>query len=255
MSVSYNFQGKVVLITGGCSGIGLATAGGFAEAGARLALVDIDADAGRSTVQALQAQGHTAEFFHADVSDPTMVATMTADVLNHYGQLDIACNNAGIAGATANTADYPLEIWDQVIRTNLTGVWLCMRSEIPAMLQQGGGVIVNMASVAGLTGSGALAAYSASKHGVVGLTRTAALDYAEANIRINCVCPSFIDTPMLQRSITAVPRLKRVMAAASPLRRVGQSAEVAALVLWLCSDAASFVHGAALPVDGGFTAR
>ena len=172
-----------------------------------------------------------------------------------HGRLDCAVNNAGIEGALRDTAEYPEDIFERVIQVNLIGVWRCVRAEVPAMLRTGGGAIVNTASVAGLVGAGALSAYVASKHGVVGLTRSAAIEYAKAGIRVNAVCPGVIDTPMVDRLSAEMPTLREALIAMKPMGRLGRPEEVAEAVVWLCSDAASFVTGHALAVDGGYVAQ
>jgi len=245
---------KVVLITGGGSGIGRATALRFARAGAKLAIVDVDADGGRETVQMLTKMKAEALFIQADVSQAADVQRMVADTLAQYGRLDCAFNNAGISGTRASTEDTSQAEFDRIINVNLKGVWLCMKYELGQMLEQGSGVIVNTASVAGLTGAPRLPAYAASKHGIVGLTKTAALEYAAHNIRVNAVCPAVIWTPMVERAIAANPQLMEGGTYSNPSQRVGQAEEVAEAALWLCSDASSYTTGATLTVDGGLTA-
>jgi NAD(P)-dependent dehydrogenase (short-subunit alcohol dehydrogenase family) len=252
--------GKVALVTGGASGIGRATALTFAREGAKLVIADVHEEGGRQTVHMITENGREALFVHTDVTQATAVEALISKTVETYGRLDCAHNNAGISGAgiggdmRALTAEYPVERWHQVIAVNLTGVWLCMKYEIPHMLQRGGGAIVNTASVAGLIGSVGLSAYVASKHGVVGLTKTAALEYAKQGIRVNCVCPGFIHTPMTDAGVRD-PELLAQIVAREPIGRVGSPEEVAEAVLWLCSDAASFVTGHALTVDGGIMAQ
>ncbi|MCX7907405.1 MAG: SDR family oxidoreductase [Bacteroidetes bacterium] len=245
------FHGRVALVTGGASGIGRATALAFARAGAQVVVSDVAVEGGQRTVSEIQQAGGEALFIQADVSDPQQVQELIQRTFEAYGRLDCAFNNAGIEGAQASTAECTEENWDRVLAINLKGVWLCMKYEIPVMLRQGGGAIVNTASVAGLVGFPNIPAYVASKHGVVGLTKTAALEYAQQGIRINAVCPGVILTPMVER-FSPDPQS---LAAMEPIGRLGRPEEVAEAVLWLCSDAASFVTGVAFPVDGGFMAQ
>ena len=248
-------DGKVALITGGASGIGRATALTFAREGAKLVIADMNADGGQQTVHMITENGGEATFVQVDVTSASAVETLISKTVETYGRLDCAHNNAGISGGgRAPTAEYPEATWHQVIAVNLTGVWFCMKYEIPQMLQQGGGVIVNTASVAGLIGGRGLAAYVASKHGVVGLTKTAALEYAHQGIRVNCVCPGVIHTPMTARGLSDPERRARIIAS-EPMGRVGTPEEVAETVVWLCSDAASFVTGHTMTVDGGYVAQ
>jgi len=248
-------NGKVALVTGGSSGIGRATALTFAREGAKVVVVDVVEEGGEETVRLIKAAGGEALFVKTDVSKATEVAAMVNKAVQTYGRLDCAHNNAGIEGGLATTADCNEENWDRVIRINLTGVWLCMHYEIPQMLKQGGGAIVNTASGAGLVGVPRMPAYVASKHGVVGLTRTAALEYAKSGIRVNAVCPGVIDTPMVARATQQRPGMMERMAAAEPVGRMGKPEEIAEAVVWLCSDAASFVTGHAMSVDGGAVAQ
>ena len=248
-------EGKVALVTGGASGIGRATALTFAREGAKLVIADMNADGGQQTVHRIAEQGGEAIFVRTDVSQAVEVQALISQAVATYGRLDCAHNNAGISGGgRALTAEYPEETWHQVIAVNLTGVWFCMKYEIPQMLQQGGGVIVNTASVAGLIGGRGIAAYAASKHGVVGLTKTAALEYAQQRIRVNCVCPGVIHTPMTERGLNNPERRARIIAS-EPMGRIGTPEEVAEAVVWLCSDAASFVTGHTMTVDGGYVAQ
>src|SRR5499425_2701815 len=247
-------EGKVALITGGASGIGRATALTFAREGAKLIIADMNAEGGQQTVHMITEQGGEAIFVRTDVSQVVEVQALISQAVATYGRLDCAYNNAGISGGgRARTADYPEERWHQVLAVNLTGVWLCMKYELPQMLSQGSGAIVNTASVAGLIGSRGLAAYVASKHGVVGLTKTAALEYAQQGIRVNCVCPGVIQTPMTESVLRDPARQAQITA--RPMGRVGTPEEVAEAVVWLCSDAASFVTGHTMTVDGGYVAQ
>lgn len=247
--------GKVALVTGGASGIGRATALAFAREGAKLVVADRQAEGGQQTAHLITENGAEATFVQVDVTSATAVEALISQTIATYGRLDCAHNNAGISGGGgAFTADYDEAMWHQVLAVNLTGVWLCMKYEIPQMLQHGGGVIVNTASVAGLIGARGLAAYVASKHGVVGLTKTAALEYAQRGIRVNCVCPGVIHTPMTARGLSDPQRRAQIIAS-EPLGRVGTPEEVAEAVVWLCSEAASFVTGHTMTVDGGFVAQ
>ena len=246
---------KVALVTGGSSGIGRATALTFAREGAKVVVADMQPDGGHQTVHMIQESGGEATFVPVDVTRAADVEAMIAKAVQTYGRLDCAYNNAGVGSrARAPLADYPEEDWHRIIAINLTGVWLCMKYEIPQMLQQGGGAIVNTASIAGLVGLSETSAYVASKHGVVGITRTAALEYARQGIRVNCVCPGYIRTPMTAQSMSDPDRLAQ-MIAREPIGRVGNPEEVAAAVMWLCSDAASFVTGHTMTVDGGYMAQ
>ncbi len=253
-------DGKVALVTGGASGIGRATALAFAREGAKLIIADMHEDGGHQTVHMITENGGDATFVQVDVTQATAVEAMISRTVEVYGRLDCAYNNAGISGAgiggaqRALTADYPDERWHQVITINLTGVWLCMKYEIPQMLHQGGGSIVNTASVAGLIGLPSASAYVASKHGVVGLTKTAALEYATSGIRVNCVCPGYIETPMTEPGRNDPARMAHMLTS-EPVGRLGKPEEVAETVAWLCSDAASFVTGHTMTVDGGYMAQ
>lgn len=249
-------NGKVALVTGAASGIGRATALTFAREGAKLVIADMNVDGGQQTVHMIAENGGEATFLQVDVSNATEVQAMISKAVETYGRLDCAHNNAGISsgGQRAFTADYPEERWHQVIAINLTGVWLCMKYEIPQMVQQGGGTIVNTASVAGLVGLPYASAYVASKHGVVGLTRTAALEYAKQGIRVNCVCPGYIETPMTEQGRNDPERMAHMLAS-EPIGRIGKPEEIAEAVVWLCSDAASFVTGHTMTVDGGYVAQ
>lgn len=251
-----SFEGKVVLVTGSGSGIGRATAVAFARAGAKVVVSDINADGGEETVAEIAEAGGEATFVEADVSKSAQVEALVERVVEHYGRLDCAHNNAGIEGTMGSpTAEYDEEVWDQLIGINLKGVWLCMKYEIPKMLDGGGGAIVNTSSVAGLVGFAGISPYVASKHGVVGLTKTAALEYAQQGIRVNAVCPGVIRTPMVERAMGGSEEAEIQFAASEPVGRLGVPEEIAETVVWLCSDAASFVTGVPMPVDGGLVAR
>lgn len=248
--------GKVALVTGGASGIGRAAALAMAREGARVVVADVAEAGGSETVQRIVAAGGQALFQRADVADAADVATLVRRAVETYGRLDCAFNNAGIEGAIAAPHEYPDDAFDRVIAVNLKGVWLCLKAEVQQMLAQGGGAIVNTASAAGLVGAPTIAAYAASKHGVVGLTKSFALAYARQGIRVNAVCPGIIRTPMVERSFMARgPDAVARLEATEPVGRLGTPEEVAEAVVWLCSDAAAFVTGVALPVDGGLVAR
>ena len=249
-------DGKVALVTGGSSGIGRASALAFAREGAKVVVADVMVEGGEETVGMIKKAGGEAIYVKADVSKAAEVEVMVNRAVATYGRLNCAFNNAGIEGTLlVPTADYTEESWDRVIAINLKGVWLCMKYEIPQMLKQGSGAVVNTASVAGLVGSRAGAAYGASKHGVVGLTKTAALEYAKAGIRVNAVCPGPIRTPMMERGIALRPEFEVQALATEPVGRMGRPEEIAEAVVWLCSDAASFVTGHTMAVDGGYVAQ
>jgi len=248
------FTGKVALVTGGGSGIGRATAFAFSQAGASVLVSDISANTGQSTVDIIRDASGEATFFQADTTQVTQVEALIEVVVSSFGRLDYAVNSAGISGVRDRTADYPEYEWHRVVDVNLNGVWYCMKYELPQMLKQGYGVIVNLASVAGLVGYPYHSAYVASKHAVVGLTKTAALEYIRQGIRINAVCPGFIDTPMVQRVAEEDPAYVQRLVGRIPARRLGTPGEVAAAILYLCSDQAGFVTGHTLTLDGGATA-
>lgn len=246
-SVVYPLAGKVALVTGAGSGIGRAAALAFAQAGARVVVADVDVAGGQETVHVLSDGGHEAIFVRTDVSRANEVAALIDQAVATFGRLDCAHNNAGILGDRALLADQSETSWDQVMAVNLKGVWLCMKYEIEHMVQQGGGVIVNTASVAGLIGSPDLPLYAASKHGVIGLTKAAARGYAKDGIRVNAICPGFVNTPMVALYPEgASRRIER-----TPLGRLGAPEEVAGAAVWLCTDAAAFITGHPLVMDGG----
>jgi NAD(P)-dependent dehydrogenase (short-subunit alcohol dehydrogenase family) len=250
-----SFNGQVALVTGAGSGMGLATAKAFAEAGAAVVLADIQEDAVRAAAEQLIAEGRTALAMRCDVSDDRQVASMIERTVSSFGRLDAAFNNAGVLQRRADTADISGDEWDRVLAINLRGVWSCMKHELRQMLQQGSGAIVNCSSIGGVVGNPGLAAYHAAKHGVLGLTQTAALEYAARGIRINAVCPGTIKTPMVESMIGGDATVLADMVKDEPIGRLGEPEEIAAAVLWLCSPGASFVVGHALLVDGGYTAR
>jgi NAD(P)-dependent dehydrogenase (short-subunit alcohol dehydrogenase family) len=250
-------DGKVALITGGASGIGRATALAFAREGAKLIIADLHEDGGQQTVHMITEQGGEATFVQVDVSRAAETAAMINTAVEAYGRLDCAHNNAGV-GARPRVRLHEIveENWDRVLDINLKGVWLCMKYEIAQMLMQGGGAIVNTASIMGLVGSWSRsAAYNASKHGVVGLTKTAALEYATAGIRVNAVCPGYIRTPLIEATLATQPEMEAQIVARHPVGRMGRPEEIAEAVVWLCSDAASFVTGHTMTVDGGYVAQ
>ncbi len=247
------FLNEVALVTGASFGIGRATALAFAKAGAKLVLADCVAD--EETLKLIQSAGGEAIFIKCDVAHDESVKAMIDIAIAKFGRLDFAFNNAGIEGHAAPTHECSTENWDHTIAVNLKGVWLCMKYEIAQMLQQHKGVIVNNASIAGLVGFPNIPAYVASKHGVIGLTKNAALEYAKQGIRVNAVCPGVIKTPMVDRFTGKNKEVEKQFEASEPVGRMGKPEEVAAAVTWLCSDASSFVTGLAMPVDGGWVAQ
>ena len=254
MNPTYDFQGQVALVTGASSGMGLATAQAFAQAGAAVVLADINEQALRAATDDLTAAGHQAIAVTCDVSEEDRVAAMVERAVAQFGRLDLAFNNAGIQAPPTDAADEPAELFDRVNAINLRGVWACMKHELRQMRDQRSGAIVNNSSLGGLVGLPGRAAYHASKHGVIGLTKSAALEYAPRGIRINAICPGTIETPMVADMIANGELDLDEAIANQPIARLGQADEMAAAVLWLCSPGASFVLGVALPVDGGYTA-
>ena len=246
---------KVALVTGGSSGIGRATAQIFAREGAKVVVADVGIEGGQETVRLIKDTGGEALFVQTDVAQPADAERMVKKALEAYGRLDCAFNNAGIEGVVQPTVDYREADWDRVIAINLTGVWLCMKYELQHMISQGSGAIVNTASIAGVVGLAGFSAYVAAKHGVNGLTKTAALEYAKSGIRVNAVCPGAIRTAMFERGARDNPGIEEQIVAAEPIGRMADPAEVGEAVVWLCSDAASFVTGHPLVVDGGWVAQ
>jgi NAD(P)-dependent dehydrogenase (short-subunit alcohol dehydrogenase family) len=248
-------HGSVALVTGASSGIGRATAKAFARDGYTTVLADVNEDQGPAAAVECEAEGVTSRFIRCDVSDETSVQNLIREIVSSFGRLDAAFNNAGIEGEQAPTGQCTTANFDRVIAVNLRGVFLCMREELRQMTrQETGGVIVNTSSVAGLIGLPGIPAYDASKHAIVGLTRTAALEYAQQKIRVNAICPGAIETPMLERFMGGRAGGREEMMRIEPIGRIGTPEEIASAVVWLCSDKASFVTGQAIAADGGWTA-
>jgi NAD(P)-dependent dehydrogenase (short-subunit alcohol dehydrogenase family) len=248
------FDGKVALVTGASSGIGRSTAILYAKYGAHVVVSDVDAHGGEETVEMINQAEGKAIFVRTDVSKFDECQSLVQQAVDRFGRLDFACNNAGIGGESNPIAEMSEEGWNRVISINLSGVFYCMHHEIKAMLQNGGGSIVNMASILGQVGFAGSSAYVSAKHGILGLTRTAALEYGKAGVRVNAVGPAFIVTPMIQ-GITADPTVEKMLVGAHPIGRLGKPEEVAELVIWLSSNKASFASGGYYPVDGGYLAQ
>jgi NAD(P)-dependent dehydrogenase (short-subunit alcohol dehydrogenase family) len=246
-----DFQDRVALVTGGGSGLGQAAAWQLAARGARIVVADVNDEGGLATVARVTDGGGEAVYRHTDVTDEGEVEAVVALAVDTWGRLDCALNNAGMTGPTKHTADYTLDEWNTVVALNLTSVFLCMKYEIPRMVEQGGGAIVNTSSGAGLMGFAGLPAYVATKHGVIGLTRGAALEYVKQNVRVNCVCPGSTRTPMLEGFMGGNPVIEQAMEQSAPIGRLARPDEIAEAMVWLLSDAASFMVGHALVVDGG----
>ena len=246
---------KVALVTGAGSGIGRQSALTFAREGAKVVVADRMIEGGEETVHLIRELGGEATFARVDVTKAAEVEAMVERALEAYGRIDAAHNNAGIESRIATTVDCSEENWDRVIETNLKGVWLCMKYEIPHMVAQGGGVIVNTSSVVGLVGQRDIAPYVASKHGVIGLTKTAALEYAQFGLRVNAVCPAIVSTPMLERFTGGDPEVVADLTAMYPAGRLASPEDVAEAVIWLCFDGASYINGHALIIDGAFSAQ
>jgi NAD(P)-dependent dehydrogenase (short-subunit alcohol dehydrogenase family) len=255
MNPTYDFTGQVAVVTGAAAGMGLDTARAFAAAGAAVVLSDVNEQALRAASDELTAAGHRALGVTCDVADETQVAALVDRTVAEFGRLDMAYNNAGIMLPLADAAEEPAEAFDRVSAVNLRGVWACMKHELRQMREQGSGAIVNCSSLGGLVGNPGRAAYHATKHGVLGLTKSAALEYAPHGIRINAVCPGTIETPMVADMMASGELTVDDAIAGQPIGRLGRADEIAAAVLWLCSPGASLVVGVALPVDGGYTAR
>jgi NAD(P)-dependent dehydrogenase (short-subunit alcohol dehydrogenase family) len=245
-------EGKVAVVTGAAAGIGRASAQIFAREGAAVVVADVDEAGGRETVELIEGKGGQASFVRTDVAEKADVLAMVQHAVDTYGGLDCAHNNAGITAPMVPLADYPDDGWDRTMAVMLTGVYHCLKAEIPRMLERGGGAIVNTASGVGLVGYANQAAYTASKHGVLGLTKVAALDYGHLGVRVNAICPGTARTPMVDAAIKAMPGIDDELKKLHPIGRIGEAEEIAEAAVWLCTPAASFVLGVALPVDGGY---
>lgn len=257
MNVSGNkpFTEKVIVVTGASSGIGKATALAFADAGAHVVIADVLEVEGVEIAKTIERLGRKSLFIRCDVSKEDDIRSLMSRTIETFGRLDCAINNAGIEGSAGSTIDCTTENWDRVMATNLKSVWLCMKYQIPQMLKQGSGSIVNMSSIAGLVGFLGIPAYVASKHGIIGLTKAAALEYAKTGVRINAICPGVIETPMIDRFVHGEAQARKTLVDGEPLGRIGKPEEIASAALWLCSEGASFVTGHSLVVDGGWVAQ
>ena len=253
--MSDSLRGRSGIVTGAGSGLGRATALQFASIGARVVVADVNVDAGEAVVAEITAAGGSARFVATDVTDPGACEALVTACIDGFGGLDFAVNNAGTTGTPGSVVDYPLDAWRATMAVNLDGVFFAMRAELPSMVATGRGAIVNVASGAGLVGFAGLPAYVASKHGVVGLTKSAALECAARGVRINCVCPGSVRTPMLEGFMGGDERMERAMTAGVPMGRLGTPSEIAEAIVWLCSDAASYMVGHALVCDGGATVQ
>jgi NAD(P)-dependent dehydrogenase (short-subunit alcohol dehydrogenase family) len=248
-------QDSVAIVTGASSGIGRAAAMRFAEEGASVVAADVNADGGAATVDEIRDAGGEATFVETDVSDRSDVNAMVEAAVDRYGGLDFAFNNAGVEGRNDSLVDQSDDDWERVIDINLKGVFLGLQAEIPAMLDDGGGVIVNTSSIAGVVGFQGVSPYVASKHGVIGLTKTAALEYGREGVRVNAISPGVIQTPMIERSETANPEMVEAVSEATPMGRIGEPEEIGDAAVWLCSDDASFVTGETMVIDGGYVSQ
>lgn len=253
--IQYDFSGQVALVTGAASGMGLAAARAFAEAGAAVVLADIREDVLQAAADELSTAGHKVLAVAGDIADERYVKALVEKTVASFGRLDAAFNNAGIQSPAVETADVPSEVFDRITDINMRGVWLCMKYQLIQMRAQGSGAIVNNSSLGGLVGVPGRVAYHAAKHGLVGMTKSAALEYAAQGIRINCICPGIIETPMVAGMLEGETEVMNEMMKDVPIRRLGKAEEIADAVLWLCSPGSTFVVGVALPIDGGYTAR